>query len=254
MKALKGKTIFITGATAGFGHAMALRFAKEGARIVATGRREDRLKQLKKKLGDNAHTLTFDVRNYDEVKKAIGKLPAAFKDIDVLVNNAGLALGMAKVPDTSLADWEQMVDTNIKGVLYCTELLVPGMVKRGKGHIVNIGSVAGTYPYPCGNVYGATKAFIRQFSQNLRSDLLGKNIRVTNIEPGMAETEFSLVRYHGEKSKADAVYKGTRALSAEDVAESILFCLAQPPHINITVLEIMPTQQALAGFAVHRES
>jgi len=251
---LKGKTIFITGATAGFGHAMAVRFAKEGARIVATGRRADRLSSLKKTLGDKVHTLTLDVRDYDAVEKAIKKLPPAFKNIDVLVNNAGLALGMAKAPDALLADWEQMVDTNIKGVMYCTHLLLPGMVRRGSGHIVNIGSVAGTYPYPCGNVYGATKAFIKQFSHNLRADLLGKNIRVTNIEPGMAETEFSLVRFHGGKSKADAVYQGTHPLTADNVAESVLFCITQPPHVNVTSMEITPTEQALAGFAVHRKS
>ncbi len=255
MTQLKNKTIFITGATSGFGHAFATRFVQEGARIVATGRREDRLGELQKTLGkDTVHILTLDVRDRDAVAKAVKALPKDFSTVDVLINNAGLAMGFDKAPDTKLADWELMVDTNIKGVLYCTDALLPGMVKRGAGHIVNIGSVAGTYPYPCGNVYGATKAFLKQFSLNLRSDLLGRNIRVTNIEPGMVETEFSVVRFKGSKAKADEVYKGAEPLTADNIAESVLFCLAQPPHVNITSLEIMPTRQALAGFAVHREA
>jgi NADP-dependent 3-hydroxy acid dehydrogenase YdfG len=253
MSLLKNKTVFITGATAGFGHAFAMRLAKEGARIVATGRRADRLKDLQKALGkDRLHAITLDVRDNKALEKAIKALPKGFSKIDILINNAGLALGFERVPDTSLADWEQMVDTNIKGVLYCTHALLPGMVKRDSGHIVNIGSVAGTYPYPCGNVYGATKAFIKQFSNNLRADLLGRNIRVTNIEPGMVETEFSVVRFKGKKDRADAVYEGARPLTAEDIAEAVLFSLAQPEHVNITSLEIMPTRQALAGFAIHR--
>lgn len=251
---LKNQIILITGATSGFGHAMALRFAKEGTRIIATGRRTQRLKELKKVLGDKVHTLTFDVSKQAQVEKALGSLPKEWQNIDVLVNNAGGALGAERMPKASLADWEQMVDTNIKGLLYCTHLIVPGMIKRGRGYIVNIGSVAGSYAYPGGNAYGASKAFVKQFSQNLRSDLLGKNIRVTNIEPGMAQTEFSVVRCHGSQDKADAVYKGTQPLTAEDIAESVLFCLRQSPHVNITRLEIMPTRQALAGFAVDRDA
>ncbi len=251
---LKGKTIFITGATAGFGHAFATRFAKEGARIIATGRREDRLSGLQKVLGkDKVHIITLDVRDKEAVQKAIGNLPKPFTEVDVLINNAGLAMGFDRVPDTKLSDWELMIDTNIKGVLYCTDALLPGMVKRDRGHIVNIGSIAGTYPYPNGNVYGATKAFIKQFSLNLRADLLGKNVRVTNIEPGMVETEFSVVRFKGEQGKADAVYAGMKPLSAEDIAESVLYCLAQPAHVNINSIEIMPTMQAFSPFAVHRE-
>ena len=157
-------------------------------------------------------------------------------------------------PRRSLADWERMVDTNIKGVLYCTDALLPGMVKRNRGHIVNIGSVAGSYPYPGGNVYGATKAFIKQFSLNLRADLLGKNIRVTNIEPGMCDTEFSVVRFKGSQEKADAVYEGMQPLSADNIAESVLFCLSQPAHVNINALEIMPVMQAFSpASAVHRK-
>ncbi len=251
---LQNKTIFITGATSGFGEAFAKRFAKEGARIIATGRRSDRLSELKISLGgEHVHTIALDVRNQEAVKKAIDDLPHAFRDVNVLINNAGLALGLERAPYTSLADWEQMVDTNIKGVLYCTHALLPRMVERNSGHIINIGSVAGTYPYPGGNVYGATKAFLKQFSLNLRADLLGKNIRVTNIEPGMAETEFSLVRLHGDAPKAHAVYEDTQPLTAEDIADVVHFCITRPAHVNINALEVMPVQQAFSSFAVHRE-
>ncbi len=251
-QALKDKTIFITGATSGFGEAFAKRFAKEGARIIATGRRTERLKAMQQSIGNQLHTIKLDVRDKEAVENAIQTLPTPFDAVDILINNAGLALGLGRVPDTKLSDWEQMVDTNIKGVLYCTNALLPQMVKRNSGHIINIGSIAGTYPYPGGNVYGATKAFIKQFSLNLRADLLGKNIRVTNIEPGMAETEFSLVRLQGDADKANAVYEGVEALTADDIAETVLFSLAQPAHVNINSIEVMPTQQAFAGFAVNR--
>jgi NADP-dependent 3-hydroxy acid dehydrogenase YdfG len=250
---LKNKIIFITGATSGFGLAFAKRFAKEGARIIATGRRADRLSKLKKELGNRVHTITLDVRNQKAVESAIAKLPKPFAKVDVLINNAGLALGLERAPAISIADWEQMVHTNIKGVLYCTHALLPQMVKRDSGHIVNIGSIAGTYPYPGGNVYGATKAFLKQFSLNLRADLLGKNIRVTNIEPGMVETEFSLVRLHGDKEKAHAIYEGFQPLTADDIAKTVLFCITCPPHVNINALEVMPVMQAFSPFAVHRE-
>lgn len=251
---LNNKTIFITGATSGFGHAMALRFAAEGAKIVATGRRADRLAELKTTLKDKVHTLALDVQDKQAVQNAIASLPAAFAQVEVLVNNAGLALGFDPTPNTSLEEWEQMVDTNIKGVLYCTHTLLPQMVARDSGHIVNIGSIAGTYPYPGGNVYGSTKAFLKQFSLNLRADLLGKNIRVTNIEPGMVETEFSVVRFHGDEKKASSVYAGMKPLSAEDIANTVLFALTCPPHVNINAIEIMPTQQAFSPFAVSRKN
>jgi 3-hydroxy acid dehydrogenase / malonic semialdehyde reductase len=251
---LKDKTIFITGATAGFGHAMALRFAAEGARIVATGRRKDRLGELKKSLKDKVHTLTLDVRDKSGVQHAIQTLPTAFAEVDALINNAGLALGFVPADQNTLDDWEQMVDTNIKGVLYCTHTLLPQMVARDSGHIVNIGSIAGTYPYPGGNVYGATKAFLKHFSLNLRADLLGKNIRITNIEPGMVETEFSVVRFHGDEKKAAAVYSGMQPLTADDIASAVLFALTCPAHVNINAIEIMPTQQAFSPFAVARKS
>lgn len=252
--ALEHKTILITGATSGFGRAMATRFAEDGARIIATGRRAERLQELKTELKDKVHTITLDMRDKVAVQNVVKSLPKPFAEVDALINNAGLALGFDPVPNTSLEQWEQMVDTNIKGVLYITHALLPQMVARDKGHIVNIGSIAGNYPYPGGNVYGGTKAFLRQFSLNLRADLLGKNIRVTNIEPGMAETEFSLVRFQGDEQKAASVYKGVQALTADDVAHSVHFALTCPPHVNINFLELMPTQQAFSAFAVARKA
>lgn len=250
---LKNKTIFITGATAGFGEALARRCAGEGASIIATGRRKERLAKLKKELGANAHTLVLDVRDRKAVIAAVKALPKPFAQVDVLVNNAGLALGIASLEGQLPEDLEQMVDTNIKGVIHCTQALLPGMIERNSGHIVNIGSVAGSYPYPGGNVYGATKGFIKQFSLNLRADLIGKNIRVTNIEPGMAETEFSLTRFHGNKGKAAAIYAGMQPLSAEDIAESIVWCITRPLHVNVNRLEVMPVMQAFNAFAIKRK-
>jgi len=250
---LKNKTIFITGATAGFGFACAKLFAENGAKVIATGRREDRLSALKQAAGAAVHALTLDVRNKESVIKAVKELPADFSKIDILVNNAGLALGLNSYEKQSMDDIETMVDTNIKGVLNCTHALLPQMVERNSGHIVNLSSIAGTYPYPGGNVYGATKAFVTQFSLNLRADLLGKQIRVTNIEPGMCETEFSVVRF-GDKSKADSVYAGMTPLSADDIANTILWTITQPAHVNINRVEIMPVEQAFSPFAVSRKN
>ena len=252
---LKGKTIFITGATSGFGKAFALTFLNAGAKVIATGRRVEKLAALRQESGSmglNLHTIPLDVRDKQAVETAVKTLPEPFAQIDVLINNAGLALGLETPPYKNLQGWEQMVDTNINGILYATYSILPGMLERGKGHIVNIGSVAGTYPYPGGNVYGATKAFIKQFSLNLRADLLGKNIRVTNIEPGMVETEFSLVRFGGDKQKADAIYQGMQPLSATDIADAVMYCLTAPAHVNINSLELMPTNQAFSPFAVYR--
>ncbi len=252
---LAGHTILITGATAGFGKACAERFAKEGARLILTGRRADRLESLQQALGaDKVHIVVQDVRDRVSVESLPDQLPAAFRHITVLVNNAGLALGLEKTPETSLDDWEQMVDTNIKGVLYYTHSILKGMVARNRGHIVNLGSIAGTYPYQGGNVYGATKAFLEQFSLNLRTDLLGKNIRVTNIEPGMAETEFSDVRFGGNKERAKQVYAGVKPLTSEDIAETIHWCITQPEHVNINRIELMCTMQVPAGLTVHRDT
>ena len=251
---LQDKVIFITGATSGFGSAFAKKFIEKGARVVATGRRTERLEELQDTLdSDNLYTLSLDVRDQKAVESAILGLPSAFADVDVLINNAGLALGLNLAPDASLVEWEQMVDTNIKGMMYCTHAMLPDMIRRGGGYIINIGSIAGSYPYPCGNVYGATKAFVRQFSLNLRADLLGKNIRVTNIEPGLAETEFSLVRLHGDQEKAKAIYAGIQPLSAEDIADTALFCLTCPPHVNVNTIEVMPVNQAFSPFAIYRE-
>jgi NADP-dependent 3-hydroxy acid dehydrogenase YdfG len=250
---LSGKIVFITGATAGFGLACAKLFVSHGAKVVASGRRADRLDELQKELGGAVHVVMLDVRDKAAVEKAIASLPAAFSKIDILINNAGLALGLEPYEKQKLDDVETMVETNINGVLYCTHALLPGMIARNGGHIVNLSSIAGTYPYPGGNVYGATKAFITQFSLNLRADLLGKNIRVTNIEPGMCDTEFSTVRFRGDASKAESVYAGMQPLSAEDIANTILWTVTQPAHVNINRVEIMPTQQAFSPFAVHRE-
>lgn len=256
---LNDKTIVITGATSGFGMACARLCVSMGARVIITGRRAERLSELAAELkGAKLHCLSFDVRDEDAVKNAFASLPADFAHVDVLVNNAGLALDLASFEHVAMKDAQQMVQTNIMGLLYCTHALLPAMVKRAAaskagGHIINIGSTAGNYPYPGGNVYGATKAFVKQFSLNLRSDLYGKNIRVTNIEPGMAETEFSLVRFDGDKEKAANVYKGMTPLSAEDIAEAVVWCIARPAHVNVNRMELMPTQQACGPFVVDRK-
>lgn len=251
---LKNKTVFITGATSGFGAACVRLFVQNGAKIVATGRRVERLAELKKELGDAVHIITLDVRDKDAVKSAISTLPEQFSKIDVLVNNAGLALGLSAFDKQSEEDLERMVDTNIKGVLHCTSALLPAMIERNSGHIINVSSIAGTYPYPGGNVYGATKAFVTQFSLNLRADVLGKNIRISNIEPGMAETEFSVVRFAGDTGKAGDMYAGMQPLTAQDIAETIMWTITRPAHVNINRIEIMPTQQAFSPFAVSRNN
>ena len=249
--------IFITGATSGFGRAMVLNFINLGHQVVAIGRRENLLSQLMQEipaeLQDKLHTIKLDVTKKKDVEDAIANLPAAFSQIDVLINNAGLALGIDFAQKASLADWDTMIETNIKGVLHCTHFILPKMVAKNFGHIVNIGSVAGEYPYPGGNVYGATKAFTHQFTLNLKADLLGTNVRVTSVEPGMCQTEFSQVRFRGDKEKAQAVYQGMKALSASDIAEVVEWVISRPAHININVISLMPTQQAFGAFAVSRK-
>lgn len=249
------KTILITGATSGFGKACAIKFAQNGWKLILTGRREDRLAKLYDELSRKTpvHTLSMDVRNRRDVFKKLQSIPDDFASIDVLVNNAGLALGLLPAHEADLDDWETMIDTNIKGLVYCTRTILPKMVERNRGLIINIGSIAGNWPYPGGNVYGATKAFVQQFSRNLRSDLLGKNIRVTNIEPGIAETEFSIVRYHGDEEEAKKVYQNTKALSAEDIADIIWWLANSPEHVNINQLEVMPTLQAWGPLNIFRE-
>ena len=251
------KSIFITGATAGFGAAMARRFARDGWSLILSGRRADRLDALAEELSGQTDvtTLVLDVQDRAAVEAAINGLPEKFNKLTALVNNAGLALGTATAQNSSLDDWETMIDTNVKGVVYCTRLLLPRLIAHGAGAgIVNLGSVAGNWPYQGGNVYGATKAFVKQFSLNLRSDLQGTGVRVTNIEPGMAESEFSVVRFAGDKSKADADYQGVDPMKPEDIADTIFWVLNQPPHMNINRIEMMPVNQAFAGFAIHRKS
>jgi 3-hydroxy acid dehydrogenase / malonic semialdehyde reductase len=249
------KTVCITGATSGFGRACAERFAAEGWRLIVTGRRTDRLEELTRQLHSvPVHAVTLDVRNLGEVEAMARNLPEAFSAIDVLVNNAGLALGLEGAHQANMDDWETMIDTNIKGLCYLTRCLLPGMVERNQGHIINMGSIAGTYPYPGGNVYGATKAFVKQFSRNLLADLVRTRVRVTNIEPGLAESEFSIVRFHGDKGKADSVYKGTEPLRPVDIAEIVYWVTTVPPHVNICTVEVMPVCQSCGPLAIYRES
>ncbi|GFE61703.1 SDR family oxidoreductase [Geobacter sp. AOG2] len=252
---MSGQTIFITGASAGFGAACARIFAQPGNRLILTARRIDPLLALQAELAGTAevHIIPLDVRDREAVQGAVNSLPEPFREIDVLINNAGLALGLEPAHQVSLDDWETMVDTNIKGLMYCTRLILPGMVARNRGHVVNISSTASSWPYPGGNVYGGTKAFVTQFSRNLRCDLLGTKVRVTCIQPGMAETEFSKVRFKGDEAKAAQVYEGTEALTAVDIAETVLWTVNRPAHVNINTLEVMSIDQAWAPFAIHRE-
>jgi NADP-dependent 3-hydroxy acid dehydrogenase YdfG len=247
---------FITGASAGFGESCTQKFAKAGWRLILAARRIDKLETLQHKFGGarKVHIIKLDVRNRKAIQSAIYNLPPAFQEIDVLINNAGLALGLEPAHCAKFEDWENMVDTNIKGLIHCTRTVLPGMVKRNRGYIINIGSAAGNWPYPGGNVYGATKAFVQQFSRNLRADLIGTQIRVTNIEPGLAETEFSIVRFKGDEERAARVYEGVKPLTGKDIAEIIYWVIRQPLHININSLEIMPTGQAWGPLAIHRKN
>lgn len=252
MTDLSKSTVFITGATSGFGAAAAHRFAQVGSRLVLCGRRTERLEALQAELQVPVHILTLDVRDRDAVFAAIEGLPPEFAEIDVLVNNAGLAAGLGKAQEADLDDWDVMVDTNIKGVMYCTRAVLPGMIARNRGHLIQLGSVAATYPYPGGNAYGGTKAFVAQFSLGLRSDLVGTKVRVTVIEPGLCETEFSIVRFRGDVERANKVYENTTPLTGDDVAECIFWTASLPANININRLEVMPVVQAFSPFTIHR--
>ncbi len=213
------------------------------------------MQELKKQLAKVAvHTVVCDVRSRNDVKQMIADLPDSHAQIDLLLNNAGLALGLSPAHDADLDDWETMVDTNIKGLMYMTRAVLPAMVKRGQGHIINMGSVAGSWPYPGANAYGATKAFVEQFSNNLRADVHGSGVRVSNVEPGLAESEFSVVRFQGDQKKADAVYEGTTPLTPTDIAETVYWIATQPAHVNINRVEIMPVCQTWGPFAIHRDS
>ncbi|MDE2620709.1 MAG: SDR family NAD(P)-dependent oxidoreductase [Sphingomonadales bacterium] len=254
-----GLTVLVTGATSGFGAAMVRRVIAGGGRAIATGRRVDRLAALAAELSpelanDRLLTVPLDVTERDCGAQLLAALPAPFAAIDVLFNNAGLALGLEPAHRAEQDDWETMIATNVAGLTRMTRAVLPGMVERGRGHVINVSSVAATYPYPGGNVYGATKAFVRQFSLNLRADLLGTPVRVTSLEPGMCETEFSEVRFAGDKDKAAAVYAGVHALSADDVIDAVEAVLRMPAHLNVNTIEIMPVQQAFSPFAVARNS
>jgi len=246
--------VFVTGASSGFGAAVTRRFAAAGARVVAAARRADRLKDLAAELGPRLLPVTLDVRDRTAVNDTVAALPPDFAAVDVLVNNAGLALGLGPAQEADLDEWDQMIDTNCKGLVYCTRAILPGMVARRRGHVINLGSVAGTYPYPGGNVYGGTKAFVHQFSLDLRSDVHGTGVRVTCVEPGMADTEFSTVRFSGDQSKADAVYAGMQPMTADDIAESIYWAATMPQHVNVNVIELMATAQSFAPFQVARDA
>lgn len=246
-------TVFVTGASAGFGAAIARRFHAHGHRVVLTGRRQERLQALAGELGERALAVPLDVRDSASVQAAVAGLPPAFAAVDVLVNNAGLALGLDPVQRIDPDDVSTMIDTNCKGLVYCTRALLPGMLERGRGHVVNMGSTAAEFPYPGGNVYGATKAFVYQFSLNLRADLHGTPIRVTDIEPGLVGgTEFSDVRFRGDAERARSLYANANALTPEDIAEATYWVATLPPHVNVNALQLMPVTQSFGPLPVHR--
>jgi serine 3-dehydrogenase (NADP+) len=247
------KTAFVTGATSGFGRAAVRRFAEAGWRVIATGRRADRLQTLVDEIGARCvHPAVFDIRDADAMQAALEALPEGFRAIDLLVNNAGLAQGTAPAQEASLDDWRTMIDTNITGLVTLTRRLLPSLIER-RGVIVNVSSTAANYPYPGGNVYGASKAFVSQFSLGLRADLHGTGVRVTTLEPGMAETEFTLVRTHGDQAASDALYTGAQPMTADDIADTIFWIANLPVHLNVNRLEVMPVSQSFAGFRIARQ-
>lgn len=246
--------ILITGASSGFGRAIAEEFGTKGHKVIALARRKEALESLARKI-PHCISLPCDICDRISLQKAIESLPQEFKTIDVLVNNAGLALGLESADKCNFEDWERMIEVNIKALTYLTRLILPQMVERKSGHIITIGSIAGRYPYPGGNVYGASKAFVRQFALGLRADLSGTNVRVSDIEPGLAGgSEFSLVRFKGDKQKADALYKGANALTPQDIAQAVYWVATLPQHINVNTLEIMPTSQSFAALNVYKET
>lgn len=256
MALLKNKLVCITGASAGIGAALAHTMAREGARLILCARRESRLDELSAELkgeyGAESHCFKLDIRSQPLVETAFTSLPDEWKQIDILVNNAGLSRGLSKVHEADLLDWEEMIDTNIKGLLYVTRAVLPGMVERNSGHVVNIGSVSGHQLYPGGNVYCATKHAVDAITRGMQIDLVDSPIRISTVDPGMVDTEFSLVRFHGDKEKAKGVYTGLEPLAGEDVAEAVLFCVTRPPHVNVHQILIMPKAQATATIS-HRK-
>ena len=247
------KTAFVTGATSGFGRAIAEHLLRDGWRVVVTGRRDERLQPLRDEFGDAVHLAAFDMRDADAIHAAVDTLPDGFKRIDLLVNNAGLALGTAPAQRADLAQWRQMIDTNITGLVTLTHALLPRLIEA-RGLVINISSIAATYPYSGGNVYAATKAFVTQFSLGLRSDLHGTGVRVTSIEPGMAETEFTLVRTSGDQAASDTLYQGVNPITPDDIAEQVMWLAKLPAHLNINRIETMPVSQSFAGFQIHRDN
>ena len=244
----------VTGASAGFGHAISERFLRDGYRVIAAARRMEPLRALRQQYGDAVLPVSLDVRDAQAVAALRDSLPEAWRDIDVLVNNAGLALGKEKAHEADFQDWRTMIDTNVTGLALMTHAFLPGMVARKRGLVINIGSVAGKYPYPGGNVYGATKAFVAQFSRNLRADLTGTGVRVTDVQPGLVgETEFSLVRYKGDQERTAAMYAGAHPLRPEDIAETVAWVASLPPHVNVNAIEVMPTSQSFAALTVTRD-
>ncbi|MDZ8056220.1 MAG: SDR family oxidoreductase [Aulosira sp. ZfuVER01] len=256
MISLENQIILITGASSGIGTACARVFAGVGAKLILAARRLERLQHLadtlNKDFNTEIHLLQLDVRDRAAVESAISSLPLAWSEIDILINNAGLSRGLDKLHEGSFEDWEEMIDTNIKGLLYLTRYVVPGMVKRDRGHVVNIGSIAGHQTYPNGNVYCGTKAAVRAISEGLKQDLLGTPIRVTSVDPGMVETEFSEVRFHGDNERAKKVYQGVTPLTPDDVADVVFFCVTRSPHVNINEVVLMPVDQASATLVNRR--
>ncbi len=256
MRKLEGKIAFITGATSGIGEASAKALAEQGANLIITARRSNILEKLeaeiKSKYGVKVFAIKLDVKNKQEVEWAVNSLPDEWKNIDILLNNAGLAKGLSKIYEDDIENWEEMIDTNVKGLLYVTRAIVPGMVERESGHVINIGSTAGHEAYPKGHVYCATKHAVNAITKSLRIDVVDKNIRVSTVDPGAVETNFSNVRFFGDKEKAKSMYKGLTPLVAQDVAEAVVFCATRPPHANIAEIIMMPTQQASA-IVFHRK-
>jgi 3-hydroxy acid dehydrogenase/malonic semialdehyde reductase len=247
MKDFKNKIILITGASSGIGEACAKLFAAHGARLILIARREERLRTLASSLSVDTHVMQLDVRDQAQVQHKIDSLPSPWSEIAVLLNNAGLARGLSKLPEGDLNDWHEMIDTNIKGLLYVTRAVVPGMIARNSGDIVNIGSIAGHEVYPGGNVYCATKHAVDALTKGLRLDLAGTPLRVSTVDPGLVETEFSLVRFHGDGQQAKDVYKGIKPLTAEDIADAVFYCVSRPPHVQIADIILMPTAQRSAA-------
>ena len=256
MKGIEGKVVFITGASSGIGQACACVFARAKARLILAARRSERLdetaSELMERSGTECHLLALDVRDRKAVERSLSSLPAKWRKIDILVNNAGLGLGLDKVQDGNPDDWDQMLDTNVKGLLYVTRAVLPGMIERGQGHVINIGSLAGRELYPGGNVYCASKFAVKALTRGLKMDLLGTPVRVSTVDPGMVETEFSITRFHGDEARAARVYQGLKALAPLDIAEAVLWVASRPQHMDVTEMVILPTAQASATMA-HRE-